>query len=250
MSRISTVYTTLFVRSKGGVALTASGTMFLEYAQQQNTHWRGLLARLHSENHVQTLRIGTHLMHMDPRNLQIMIRFQEIEPEVTVTFRDAEDYTAFWKMLRENQIDVARTRKAPESEDLRWIKLKDLRVFVLMAADHELAERKTIDFEHDLRGMTVLTVSSDTLLELSPHLKVFGIKGELLPPHKSLLSELIRTGKGVFPSPDFATSVIMTEGITAKELHNFPIKVGSYAVFRPNSPELVHRFIAYLEREA
>jgi DNA-binding transcriptional LysR family regulator len=240
----------LFVRSKSGVELTEIGKKVEEFAGQQMLQWQKLVEQAHLLTSKKVIRVGTHLMHLDTASINAITEFQETEPDIKFTFYDDEDYTAFWKMLKEGEIDVARTRKAPESAALCWVKLADYRVFIFVGAENPLAKRKRIDFMKDLKNQNYLSVSKDTSEEIAPHLKVAQITHEYVTPNQTLLKQLIKSDCGIFVAPEIAIPSLTSEGIAVIELENFPIEVGGFLVYRPNPPDHINRYIEYVIRRA
>jgi DNA-binding transcriptional LysR family regulator len=237
----------LFVRSKSGVELTDIGKQVQEFAEQMTLSWQRLVEEAHRTAQKKIIRVGTHLMHLDVNTLNAITEFQVAEPDVKITFYDDEDYTVFWRMLNDRELDIAYTRKAPESASFRWIKLEDYQVFVFVSTDNPLSQRKRIDFMEDLKGQTYLSVSRDTSKEIEPYIRLAGINHEYVTPSPTLLKRLIESDSGIFVAPGIAISTIATKGITAIELDNFPIDISAYLVYKPNPPEYIQRYIEYIK---
>jgi DNA-binding transcriptional LysR family regulator len=236
----------LFTRSKEGVALTEAGALFKEFVDRDAQLWSEMLERIQSVQTQMKIRIGTHLMHAGPDLIHMITSFEGENTNTRISFHDSEDSSTFFQMLREDSLDIALTRKAPAAADLRFIKLRDLKVFALVSSQSDFRSQTRIDFMNDMNGETYLTVSLETLEEIRQYLETAGMEFEYIVPNTTLLKELIENNRGFFVAPEFAVPKLLTNRIIAREIYNYPLVVGSYLVFRSYASSHVKRFIDYM----
>jgi len=236
----------LFERNNDGVMLTDAGHCFKEYVEQEGLLWEIMKSRTQQSRRKNIIHFGAHMLHLNKQNLQHILLFQSICPSVRIVFHDEENHTMFWRMLKENTLDVALTRKAPEDGGLKWVKIRDLEIHFLMSKDNPLARLETIDFEKDLKGQTYLSVSKDTLEEMAPHIQRVGMVGEYVLPDQNLLQELIIGNRGFFAMPEPSTKGLVNDDIVGRKIIGFPLSVGSYLVYQPNASQTVLNFINHV----
>ena len=236
----------LFERNSDGVQLTDAGLCFKEYVEQENLLWEIMKSRAHQARRKNAILFGTHMLHLSRQTLQHILQFQDICPSVRITFHNEEDHKVFWKMLKENNLDVVLTRKAPEDGGLCWIQTEDYVIHFLMSRENPLAQLDKVDFEKDLNGQTYLSVSKDTLEEMTPHIKRAGMVGEYVLPDQNLLQELILADKGIFALPEISIEGLINENMTSREIIGFPLDVGSYLVYQPDAPQTIMDFIDHI----
>lgn len=136
----------LFVRKHAhGLSLTQAGRQFMEQARKVLIEADNLnrLAGTISGNVQGPLSVGCLLTFAQVLLPAIRRKFQNMHPDVHVTQIECDQETLIEK-LRRAEIDVALTYDLEIPPDLEFIPLRSLPLYAVVAADHPLANHKTV----------------------------------------------------------------------------------------------------------
>lgn len=237
----------LFIRTSTGVELTEAGTAIRDASHQCMLMWNHTCDSIGSRLSGHVVRLGAHLMHMSDEAIEFMTAFEGRASDVRIKLYGDEDYTHLFDQLRENRLDVAIARRHPEGEDLRWARLMDNVVYVMVNENNPLAAHISLDFGRDLRGCVCFVVSLDTMRELTPYANEAGIVLEYMTPNSVALGVALNHDRGLFFAPDLFAPMIAGHKIVARRLTSFPLDVAAYCVHHPNPSPPVFEYIQYLQ---
>lgn len=139
----------LFVRKHAhGLSLTQAGSQFMVQARKVLVEAESLnrLASAISGKVQGTLNIGCLLTFAQILLPAIRREFQHIHGDVQVSQIECDQQTLIEK-LRRAEIDVALTYDLEVPSDLEFVPLRSLPLYAVVAADHPLAQRKSVTVE-------------------------------------------------------------------------------------------------------
>ncbi|MDR1189367.1 MAG: LysR family transcriptional regulator [Bifidobacteriaceae bacterium] len=234
----------LFVRSKGGVSLTAAGKAVRRYANRADRLWRQTLKQVEHG-----IRVGTDLTHT-PESIIMRLRdYEARNPEVALDLIHYDDHRRLAADLLTGDPDLAVALNVPHARGVSRMVAFTARVHCLMGKDNPLAGRTRIDFHKDLAGQRVLVLSRDVAHALAPYEKAAGFKIKLIPSHTSGVKELLLREDSLLLIPAHSLPAMLTDAMVAPEGMSFPTDHNVYVAYLTANRPKVEALADYL-REA
>lgn len=225
----------LFVRGKQGVELTQAGLILLRYLREEGRLWNACVDDIREvvETAPEFVRIGLLSMYVGyDRKRALLAEFQE-DPDIRIDIADG-DHDAFWRAMVAGNLDFAFTIRPPDTFGLPAILLRTGELSILMSTDNPLACKPFVDFETDMRGMTVIQTSPYKGRLYETAFKNYGIKVEMIVHDKNLMLAHVSTSYVCFIIQTEYARNLVTEQVCMRRLINAPIEMDSMFVFRPD----------------
>ncbi|MFO7819448.1 MAG: LysR family transcriptional regulator [Halanaerobacter sp.] len=149
----------LVIRTKRGIHLTAEGKLLLEYAQKIDSLAKGIKRRLENQkNIIKKYNIGATLTIGEYVLAKILGDYQEEKPNIDIALTVQNTETILKKLDRE-EIDLGLIEGSFDTTKYEHKSLKKDRLLLVLAPEHRLADRKSVDLKELLDEKFILRES-------------------------------------------------------------------------------------------